>query len=192
MSESTGDARRLRFEALYEDYLQPITGYVRRRLRAHAIETDDVVAEIFFVAWRRLEDVPSAPDDRLWLYGVARHTTAQAFRTRRRRCRLADRVAQVSEAPTWPAEDAKYDEVRAVVAGLGSREREVVELYYWEGLTQREIAAVLGCSENAVALRLRRAKERVRRALATSPPPLRRRSVISTAGMALEVERNVP
>ena len=99
MSERAVDARRLRFEALYEDCFRPITGYVRRRLRSHAIEPDDVVAEVFLIAWRRLEDVPPAPNDRLWLYGVARKSTSQALRTHGRRRHLADRIVQVSAAP---------------------------------------------------------------------------------------------
>jgi RNA polymerase sigma factor (sigma-70 family) len=195
VGELSPPARRRRFEELYTGFYQPITGYVRRRLAADGSEADDVVAEIFVVAWRRLESIPLPPDDRLWLYGVARRITAQSRRTRWRQGRLFDRVAREPVPQGPPTEDPVHDRVRAVVASLRRRDREVLELVFWDRLSHAEIAALLGCSENAVALRLRRAKDRVVKSLVVSSPALPSPNARIQKPMncaSLEVERIVP
>ncbi len=196
MAELSGPARRRRFEELYADFYRPITGYVRRRLGTDGREADDATAEIFVVAWRRLGDVPPPPEDRLWLYGVARKIATQSRRSGKRRGRLLDRIAREPSAQGSTADDPVHDRVRAVVAGLRRRDREVVELAFWEGLSHAEIASLLGCSENAVALRIRRAKARVAKSLAISSPTfLSRPDTRNQKPMrcaSLEVERIVP
>jgi RNA polymerase sigma factor (sigma-70 family) len=172
---------------------------VRRvALRADA---DDVVAEVFAVAWRRLDDVPPAPADLLWLYAVARRVIASQHRRMRRLASLIARVAMRSEGgvdrrrgghggvshgnPEFngavcvlPSADALAERVRLAIADLRSGEREALRLVYWEQLSHAEAGKVLGCSANAVAIRVHRAKARLRTALgdnvstaAKSDPP---------------------
>lgn len=64
--------RERRFRAAYDDTYADVLRFAQRRGDpAHA---DDVVAETFLVAWRRLDDLPRRPDDvRAWLFGIARH-----------------------------------------------------------------------------------------------------------------------
>ena len=71
--------RERRFEALYTAHYSAIAGYVLRRVAAQ--EADDVIAQVFTVAWRRLDHVPPPPDDRLWLFGVARHSVGDQRRS---------------------------------------------------------------------------------------------------------------
>jgi hypothetical protein len=82
--------REQAFEALYTAHYQAIAGYVLRRVPAD--EADDVIAQVFTVAWRRLDDVPPAPADRLRLFGVARNSVADQQRSRRRRLHLQARL----------------------------------------------------------------------------------------------------
>lgn len=78
-----------RFEALYAEYGDTVLRYaLRRTTRASA---DDVVAETFLVAWRRLDRVPAEP--RGWLLAVARRALANQRRGERRRDALATRLA---------------------------------------------------------------------------------------------------
>lgn len=51
-----------------------------------------ILAETFLVAWRKLDQVPSGPDARLWLFGVARNALADHYRGERRRTALAARL----------------------------------------------------------------------------------------------------
>jgi Sigma-70 region 2 len=64
-----------RFAALYQAYYRPIMAYVVRRV-ASAEDAADVVADVFTTAWRRIGELPEAPADRLWLYGVAQRVIA--------------------------------------------------------------------------------------------------------------------
>ena len=62
-----------KFEALYEANYKPIYAYIYRRVPHSASDVPDVVSEVFATAWRRISDLPPAPQDRLWLFGVARN-----------------------------------------------------------------------------------------------------------------------
>jgi RNA polymerase sigma-70 factor (ECF subfamily) len=162
--------RAQRFDALYARHYAAIFAYVRRRLWASGIDEDDVVADVFAVVWRRLDDLPPVPEDLLWLYGVARRCVLRARRTERRRTRLGARLAAQAElrSRAGSGEQPDAEAVRAAIASLRARDREVLMLVMWEQLSHRDAAQVLGCSPNAVATRLHRAKERLRAQLRLS------------------------
>ena len=61
--------------------------YCSRRLGVQ--EANDAAAEVFLVAWRKIDQVPIGADARMWLYGVARNVVRNASRSARRRERLA-------------------------------------------------------------------------------------------------------
>ena len=87
MGDSTDKLdRAVGFETFYNAHYLRISGYVRRRVPEH--EAADVIAQVFTVAWRRFEQVPPPPEDRLWLFGVARHSVADYRRSWLRRLRL--------------------------------------------------------------------------------------------------------
>src|SRR5258708_33445282 len=92
--------RAARFERLYSTVFPEIAGYVRRR--CGGAEADDVLAQVFAVAWRRLDDVPPPPQDRLRFFGVARKALADAERSARRRHRLGPRLAAAALVASQP------------------------------------------------------------------------------------------
>jgi RNA polymerase sigma-70 factor (ECF subfamily) len=159
-----------RFEALYTGSYQEITGYVRRRVPPDA--ADDVVAQVFTVAWRRFGQVPGPPQDRLWLFGVARNCAAEHHRAATRRLRLRTRLSQepaaVAHVPGPGGPDHDPGPVLAALASLKPKDREALQLVLWDELSHAEAAAVLGCTVNAFELRYRRARNRVRDALAAA------------------------
>ena len=154
------ERRRCAFEQLFADHLRTVSAYVRRR--ATADEVDDVVAETFLIAWRRLEDVP--PEPKSWLLGVARRVLANQRRATARRAALTASAA----ATMAPGADAAEGGSRALraLAKLSERDRDLLLLAAWDGLTADEIAAVVGCSRAAAKVRLHRARRRLQRKLA--------------------------
>src|SRR5258708_35655397 len=92
--------RAARFERLYSTVFPEIAGYVRRR--CGGAEADDVLPQVFAVAWRRLGDVPPPPQDRLWAFGGARKALAHAQRSARRRHPLGLRPARRAPRATPP------------------------------------------------------------------------------------------
>jgi RNA polymerase sigma-70 factor (ECF subfamily) len=161
------DAAR-RFEALFRANYPSILAYALRRTDPEA--ADDVVAETFVVAWRRLADVPA--DELPWLYGVARKTIANQRRGKRRRSALMERLAREAPAAAWPEDTAdrvaEREGVAAAMARLSERDREVLRLVAWEGLETARAARAAGCSPAAFSVRLHRARRRLVKELAGS------------------------
>src|SRR5690606_8089851 len=84
--------RHRRLVELFEAHHTAVLGYVSRRAGS-ADRAADVFSEVFLVAWRRLDDVPPGAEARLWLFGVARRTLANARRATRRRDALVERLS---------------------------------------------------------------------------------------------------
>lgn len=160
------DERRQRFEEVYAANRGPILGYVLRRT-GNPHDAADVLAETFLTAWRRLDDVPPGDQARLWLYGVARRVLANQQRGEHRRSELADRLrAELTTACQAPEYAGELAGIAAAFRGLPEADRELLALVGWEGLDNGQVAAVLGCSRNAVRIRLRRARRRLASAIA--------------------------
>ncbi|MFC9976257.1 RNA polymerase sigma factor [Spirillospora sp. NPDC127200] len=151
------------FAAVYERTYQPLLAYALRRC-ATPEDAADVVAETFATAWRRAAELPPGDQARLWLYGAARRVLANH---RRGELRHAARTAvlRAELAALAPAAPPGDSPVARVFAGLSGDDRELLALVAWEGLANAEIAQVLGCSRNAVSIRLHRARKRFARAL---------------------------
>jgi RNA polymerase sigma factor (sigma-70 family) len=154
--------RRARFKVLYGAHAPAVKGYILRR--AEPSLADDLLAEVFIVAWRRLDEVPADPLP--WLLGVARRVLATQRRGERRRRALRDRLAENSAAP--PAIQAGPDtaRLRGALERLGESDRELLLLIAWEELSPSQVAAVLGVKPGTVRVRLHRARRRLAEALA--------------------------
>ena len=159
------DERTARFGRLFDACYQPLLGYARRR--ADAADADDVVSEVLTVAWRRLDEIPESME-LPWLYGVARRTLANHRRGAYRRLRLLDRIGREPERGGSSADVG--DAVRDALRRMRPDDAEILRLTAWEGLRTSELAYVLGCSENAAALRLGRARRRLRNELTGTGP----------------------
>ena len=154
-----------RFDDLFAAHGPDIVAYCGWRASS-ASDAQDVVADVFLTAWRRLDDVPDDPTAaRVWLYATARRMLANQRRSNRRRQALHDRLA-VEAVSTAPARRSTDEEslVHAALDLLGARDREVLLLSEWEGLSPTEIASVLGCRTVTARGRLHRARRRFRAA----------------------------
>jgi RNA polymerase sigma factor (sigma-70 family) len=156
--------REEEFRRLFLGEYRHVLAYALRRTSSLA-DAQDVVADTFTVAWRRLGDVPADEGARPWLFGVARRSIANQRRSQRRGLALRERIRgrEIIAAETEDEADNRH-RLRAVLAGLArlsDDEQEVLRLASWEGLSHSEIGMVLGCSENAAALRLHRARRRL-------------------------------
>lgn len=156
-----------RFQALYDEHAGAVLSYARRR--AARADADDVLAEVFLVAWRRLEEIPSA-HERVWLLGVARRALANQRRGSTRQGALRDRLAANAyaprPAPAQPSPAAGQTPLGRALASLSESDRELLLLLAWEGLSNDEAARVLGIGPRALRVRLHRARRRLADALA--------------------------
>lgn len=165
----TDHAARERFALIFDAHLRAVRAYAVRRVPRQ--EADDVVSETFLVAWRRIDDVPA--DALPWLLGVARRVLGEERRAALRRDRLQERmVIEGSIAggePGWTEPDGT---VLAALAALPARDRELVLLVCWEGLSSADAARIVGCTPTAARVRLHRARRRLGELMAEPPAPM--------------------
>lgn len=151
-----------RFTDLWERYAPRVMAYALRHVDPEVAQ--DVVADTFVVAWRRLGKVPDSPLP--WLLVVARHTIANHRRSGNREAQLRDqlgRAQRVAEpARATDVSVVERDEALQALAALTATEREAILLVAWDGLTPAQAARVAGCSLPAFHVRLFRARRRLR------------------------------
>lgn len=157
-----------RFEELFRANYGDVFGYALRRCKSQQ-DAEDLTAETFAVAWRRIDDIPDGEGVRPWLFGAARRIRLNQERTHRRQRTLVDQLGDLllvfrdrDSFHESPYAGSILDALRA----LSDRDREVLQLHVWEDLSADEIAVVLDISTAAVWKRLQRARQRLSVALA--------------------------
>ena len=152
----------LDFEALYRSCRDDVYGYVATMVR-DAATAEDVVATAFERAYRRHRQYdPRRGTQRAWVFGIARNAALDELRRRKRHAALLLEPADESAAP---AEDpTQRAMVRAALDTLRTREREIVALKYGAGLSNGELAGVLGVSESNAGTLVHRAMTKLREA----------------------------
>ncbi|MFI6323911.1 RNA polymerase sigma factor [Nonomuraea sp. NPDC050556] len=158
MKGRTDDEQR--FTRMYDESRQRVWAYAVSRAGRQL--ADEVVSETFAIAWRRLDDIP---DPALpWLLVVARNVLRDNIRASARRESLG------AELRSWISEDVadsvteRLSVLKALTA-LSDEDREILILVAWQGLSPREAAHVVGCSQAAFRVRLHRARKRLTQAM---------------------------
>jgi RNA polymerase sigma-70 factor, ECF subfamily len=158
-----------RFEALYRSSRDDVYAYVATLLRDDAA-AEDVTALAFERAYRRRRSFDRARgNERAWLFGIARNAALDELRRRRRHARLAVDPEDPASTRAFADEDPtdcalRRTALRAGLDGLAPRERELVALKFHAGLTNAEIARVLGVSESNAGTLLHRTMAKLRKA----------------------------
>ena len=163
---SVGLATPQGFEDLYRNTFPRVYAYVASLLRDRSA-AEDVTALAFERAYRKRSGFSVRRGSaEAWLFGIARNAALDELRKLKRRTHLAEEPVDVmSPGPDEEVERAfRREEVRAALATLDARDRDLVALKFVGGLSNGEIARVLGISETNVGSRLHRAVEKLRKA----------------------------
>ena len=149
---------------------------VARAMLRDEDEAEEIVTEAFRQLW---ENLPSAAGEHAglmpYLMRLTRHRAIDRLRARRRRQRLLSAAALAGEPPVVPPSELDeagqpgyqvHAQVHAALKELPDDEQAVVQLAYFRGLSQSEVAAALGIPLGTVKSRLRRAFGRLRESLA--------------------------
>jgi RNA polymerase sigma factor (sigma-70 family) len=168
LSRTASPARpALDFEALYRAARDDVYAYVATLLRDRAA-AEDVTAQAFERAYRRRGSFDARKGvERAWLFGIARNAALDELRRRKRRATLEGDPADPAAVAPDDAVDAalRRTAVRAALATLAARDREVIALKFHGGLDNAEIAAVLGVSPSNAGTLLHRAMTKLREAI---------------------------
>ena len=160
---SSGDVD---FDALYRSQHRAVLAYCARR--ASRADAWDAASDVFLVAWRRLDDVPTGEEATAWLLGIAYRVLANQRRSASRSRRLFRKMAAAESIGSSLADEPiiRSEEEAEVITSLSrlrDADREILQLSLWEELNPEEIARILGISRNAVDQRYSRAKKRLGR-----------------------------
>lgn len=157
------------FDALYRETASDVYAYVLSLLRDRGA-AEDVTASVFERAYRRWGSYDARRGtERAWVFGIARNAALDELRRRRRTAALHADPDDPEAAAAFGAVDGATDTdrrvtVRAALAALEPRDRELVALKFHAGLTNAEIAALLGISTANAGTRIHRAVTKLREA----------------------------
>ena len=152
----------LAYRELIERYQQALNHFCFGMLRDGA-EAEDVVQETFIVAYQKLHTYDTSYKFSTWLFIIARRRALNVIRSTKRLVINSERLERETDEINQPTTEVL--DVRRAVERLRKKYREPIEMFYWSGLSQREIADVLGLTISAVKARLTRAKEELRKEL---------------------------
>ncbi len=160
-----------RFEALYRSSRDDLYAYVLTLLRDRSA-AEDVTALAFERAYARQRSFDRRRgEERAWLFGIARNAALDELRRRQRSASLVAEPQEL-EGDTLAQPDSDDEElaqrreaVREALGALSPRERELIALKFHAGLTNAELANVLGVSESNAGTLVHRAVQKLRRAV---------------------------
>jgi RNA polymerase sigma-70 factor (ECF subfamily) len=164
---STGQNAWERFEALYRSSRDDLYAYVNTLLRDPAA-AEDVTALAFERAYRKRRSFDRhRGEERAWLFGIARNAALDELRRRRRIAPMTtDHEDPVAQDQFGEDSDValRRTAVRAALAQLPAREREIIGLKFHAGMSNAEVAQVLGVSESNAGTLLYRTMQKLRKA----------------------------
>ncbi len=159
MTRPTRTEATEQLDRLYREYSKNIYRFARMRLPAS--DAEDIVCEVFVIAWRRLPEIPEY--ELGWLLKVTRNLISNHLRSQLRRDALTAKVA--AAAPTVRSDHAGaiagQDEFHRALVQLSEQDQEVLRLLVVEDLSVKELAVALGCRANTASVRVKRARERL-------------------------------
>jgi RNA polymerase sigma-70 factor (ECF subfamily) len=154
--ERVGRGDRDAFDQLYRRFARPVLAMALRQLGDNG-RAEDAAQETFAAVWRSARSYrPERGSGSAWLYAVARHAIIDRARQRREQAAHVPEEASPTAGPAEQAEDSWLTwRVHSALEQLPERERVVVELAYWSGLSQTEIASYLDVPLGTVKTRTR-------------------------------------
>ncbi len=155
------------FTEFYNEYFPRIYNYVCYRVRNYC-DADDITSMVFYKLFekRKYYCADKAPLF-AWVFSIARNTVTDYYRRRGRDSHTPLEMVENMAAPGQsPADIIEANEVRQqlkrTLAFLTDRERDLIALKFWSGMTNREIAKTIGLSESNIGVILFRAIRRMR------------------------------
>ena len=160
LKAQTGDVAA--FETLYKAYLPSLIGFARRLTRDHHI-AEDAVQDAWITIGKTLNKLEDATRFRAWAFKTVRWRVIDLIR-RKGKENIA--LADVEETLVAVSEENKAEgsDLMKLIRTLPINEREVVYLFYLEGMSVAEIADVIKIPQGTVKSRLNRARNNLRAA----------------------------
>lgn len=146
-------------EELYRQYRGKVLAYIRARV-ANEQDAEDLCSTVFMKAWAKLPDFDGQRSSvSTWLFSIAHNAVIDHYRARRP-------TAELDESLPTPEPDMELEALAQALEALPERERDVIVLHYYHGLTLKEVAAHMRLAYSTVKLCHSRTLERLGQMLA--------------------------
>lgn len=160
--------RKGTFTAMYRKHYVALREYAA--WRCDVAELDDVVADVFLVAWRRLDELDQAWA-RAWLFGVLKNVLSDHRRCHSRQANFIDRLvalppAESTNLDTGHLSVEDLDRLKIGLRAMTVEDQEVLVLSSWYDMSADDIAVALTITKNNATVRLHRARSRFRTVIA--------------------------
>ncbi|MFF1828988.1 RNA polymerase sigma factor [Paenarthrobacter sp. NPDC058040] len=152
--------RELAFIAIHKDSYPAVFRFVGRRVESVEV-AEEIAADVFRVVWQKWSD--DTRPELAYLLGIARNLVGNAYRSRDRQQALQEKLRTTTVQRFGGGSENVA--VQDAMARLREKDRDILQLAYWDGLGSAEIALVLQCSESAAKVRLHRARTAFRKQL---------------------------
>ena len=154
------------FGELYSIYLAPIYRYVFYQVRDQMM-AEDITEEVFIKAWKAIASCKGKEKTfSSWLYRIAHNHIIDNIRRRKKRMSVEmETVVEVADTKFEVEREVEQQELLAMVADLPERQRQVIILKFFEGLSNDEIAKIMNKSQGAVRVMQMRALAKLRQEL---------------------------
>lgn len=127
---------------------------------------EDIAQETFITAYYKLHTYNPSYRLSTWLFKIATNKALTWLKKASRVVRVDDEfIASIASQHPGPEQEATYSELRRAVENLRPKQRAVISLYYWQGLSYQEIAAVLAAPLGSIKVWMRRAKQQLKKEL---------------------------
>lgn len=163
LAAAIGRGDEVAFRVLYDRYYKRLFRLAFVLGRGDELLAQDVLQSVFLTAAKKLRSADGEEHLWNWLARVARQQIAKAWRKRQRDPAIANAEVLSDDCPATAEPDPFFEGVldRAMEM-LEAEERQLIQIFYFDRLSQKEIAERLNITPKAVSSRLERAREKLR------------------------------
>jgi RNA polymerase sigma-70 factor (ECF subfamily) len=151
------------FGELVNRYQDPIMRYCKRLLNYHQQDAEDVVSDVFYKAYKNLASFKTNLKFSTWIYRIAHNTSVNLIRDKSKLFYVD--IEDFWHIPQTTKTENIIDkvELERILENLNPTDRSLLILFHLEEKSLKEIAEIFKLSENTVAVKLKRARERARK-----------------------------
>jgi RNA polymerase sigma factor (sigma-70 family) len=153
------------FVELYDRYRKRLFRFALALAHGDDAQAHDTVQSAFLTAAAKLRSVQGEEHLWNWLASVARQHLSKAWRQQRRDA-VAVSMAEVPERPDFELDRVLEERLDRALQSMDEPDRQLIEWFYFDGQSQKDIAQRMSATPKAISSRLERARARLRGLLA--------------------------
>lgn len=150
------------FQMLIDRY-QNVLNQMANRLLVTPADAQDVLQDVFLEVWTKIHSFSARSSLKTWLCQIVIYKCRNRNRSWRRWRSFIERFKCRDSSANKPSNevDIRWSRMEAAMKQLSNNDRELLVMYYLQEIPLKELSIVLDCRENALEVRLHRARERL-------------------------------